>query len=61
MKKILFLDIDGVLNITCNYFDEFGCTFEKPFVDNLAWIIEQTGAKIVISSSWRMDGIHRFF
>lgn len=57
MNKIIFLDIDGVLNVYCEDKDEYGCTFHKHFEDNLKWIIDQTSAKIVISSSWRMDGL----
>jgi hypothetical protein len=56
-NKIIFLDIDGVLNVYCESRDEFGCTFHKHFEDNLRYIIEQTGAKIVISSTWRMSGL----
>ena len=55
--KIIFLDIDGVLNVYCESRDEFGCTFHKHFEDNLRWIIDQTGAKIVISSTWRDSGL----
>jgi hypothetical protein len=55
--KIIFLDIDGVLNVYCEGRDQFGCTFHSNFVDNLRNIIEQTGAKIVISSTWRSDGL----
>lgn len=55
--KIIFLDIDGVLNVYCEGRDVFGCTFHKHFEDNLRWIIEQTGAKIVISSTWRYSGL----
>lgn len=55
--KIIFLDIDGVLNVYCEGRDEYGCTFHKHFEDNLRWIINETGAKIVISSTWRMDGL----
>ncbi len=54
--KVIFLDIDGVLNIYCQDRDKFGCTFHDHLVDNLESIIEKTGAKIVISSSWRLDG-----
>ena len=57
MKKIIFLDIDGVLNVYCQGRDVFGCTFHKHFEDNLRLIIEQTGAKIVISSTWRYSGL----
>jgi len=55
--KIIFLDIDGVLNVIPQEYDEFGGLFHEKFVDNLRWIIEQTNAKIVISSTWRHDGL----
>jgi hypothetical protein len=57
IDKVIFLDIDGVLNVYCQGRDEYGCTFHKHFEDNLKWIIEETEAKIVISSSWRLSGI----
>lgn len=55
--KIFFLDIDGVLNVIPQGFDEFGGIFHSRFVDNLAHVIEVTGAKIVVSSSWRLSGL----
>ncbi len=57
-SKIIFLDIDGVLNVIGQGHDEFGQLFHKHFEDNLRWIIDQTGAKIVISSSWRGSGLN---
>jgi hypothetical protein len=61
MKKIIFLDIDGVLNVYgspyCGTRDEFGDCFHKHFVDNLKFVIDNTGAEIVISSTWRMSGL----
>lgn len=54
--KVIFLDIDGVLNIISQGHDEFGSIFHSHLVDNLKYLIEQTGAKIVISSSWRLNG-----
>ena len=57
MNKIIFLDIDGVLNMLSKQSDQYGALFEKRYVDNLAEIVEKTGAKIVISSSWRTLGI----
>jgi len=59
MVKILFLDIDGVLNIVSidEGRDQYGQIFHKHFVDNLQWIIEQTDAKIVISSDWKSSGL----
>ena len=55
--KIIFLDIDGVLNVISQGHDEYGSIFHSHFVDNLKHIIDQTNAKIVISSSWRKNGL----
>jgi len=55
--KILFLDIDGVLNIDNQERDCYGHLFHKDFVENLRQIIYVTGAFIVISSSWRKSGL----
>lgn len=57
MDKIIFLDIDGVLNVIPQGRDRFGAIFHKEFVENLQWIIDNTQAKIVISSTWRMSGL----
>lgn len=65
MKKVIFLDIDGVLNTKDWHsrmtkdtpHDEFGFTFEPIAVSNLAHIIDDTGAVIVISSSWKFHGV----
>lgn len=67
MDKFIFLDIDGVLN-TANYqswrqfwgreiSDNVGHLFAPSAVRNLERIIKYTGAKIVLSSSWRLDGL----
>ena len=55
--KIIFLDIDGVLNVIGQGHDEYGQLFHKHFEDNLKRIIDETSAKIVISSSWRKAGL----
>lgn len=47
--RIIFLDIDGVLNSWASYYK---ITTEK--LQLLNKLIEDTGAKIVISSSWRV-------
>ena len=64
--KVVFLDIDGVLN-SKNFIDAGGCTKKTKFpsyvsmfidchaVALLKEIVDKTGAKIVISSSWRVD------
>ena len=73
MKKILFLDIDGVLNTGRGIKkmseihapkDSFGYDFDPDAVANLRRIIEATGAEIVISSSWKgygLDGLHELW
>lgn len=54
--KIIFLDFDGVLNVCYPHRDKFGSLFHPHFELNLKRLIEETGAKIVISSSWRNNG-----
>jgi hypothetical protein len=61
--KIIFLDVDGVLN-SSNFFRESRkktydtSNLDKKAVEVLNTIIELTGAKVVISSTWR---VHDFF
>lgn len=57
--KVIFLDIDGVLNVIPQGRDAYGGIFHPEFVDNLERIIDETGAKIVISSSWRHSGLQK--
>ena len=68
-ERYLFLDFDGVLN-TMEYQtvlqwkgdprkDMYGTLFDPCAIENLDLIIEHTAAKIIISSSWRLDGIKR--
>ena len=48
MQKIIFLDFDGVITTMASRYklDQYKC-------DLLQQIIDRTGAKIVVSSSWR--------
>jgi hypothetical protein len=55
--KIIFLDIDGVLNLRRRGRDKYGSLFHTPWVENLRKIVDATGAKIVISSTWRSAGV----
>ena len=48
-QKVIFLDIDGVLNT-----DSGGPKIEEQFVNRLAHIVLETGAEIILSSSWRL-------
>jgi hypothetical protein len=61
--KIIFLDIDGVLNCEdaykngfCRKNDEYGQDFYPPSSNLLNQLIEETGAKVVVSSTWRHSG-----
>jgi hypothetical protein len=67
--KIIFLDIDGVLNHERFYKERFEKRYEEgaiahPYseidpecITNLNKLIEETGAKVVISSTWRHSGL----
>jgi len=67
--KIIFLDIDGVLNHDKFYKERFKKRYEEgaishPYseidpdsVANLNILIKDTDAKVVLSSTWRHDGI----
>lgn len=55
--KVIFLDIDGVLNVHLPERDQYGSLFHVQFECNLKHIIDETNAKIVISSSWRHSGL----
>ncbi len=63
--KIIFLDFDGVMDT--EYYDyilseagkpisdEYGLLFDPECVKNLNYIIDNTGADIVVSSTWKDD------
>ncbi len=67
MKKYIFLDFDGVLNSENNFSklqqqglpfaDMYGYLFDSSAVECLRKIIEQTNAEIVVSSTWRIEGL----
>jgi len=72
MKKIIFLDFDGVLQIDnhsnpwqgdANLLegyddrDEYGLLFDYDCTERLQQLIEATDAEVVISSSWRHLGL----
>jgi hypothetical protein len=52
---VIALDVDGVLNTAESRKKRHDMAPE--LVRNLAYICEQTDAKIVVSSSWRISGI----
>lgn len=57
MNKLLFLDVDGVLNCqsdwTGPHADNFA-TLDPAKCDRLAKIVRETGATVVLSSTWRL-------
>ena len=69
--KIIFLDFDGVMDTA--YYDhvlhkegkpgndKYGTIFDPYCVQNLKRIIDETGAKIVVSSSWKYDMSYKAF
>lgn len=56
--KVIFLDIDGVLNcaLTPNP-RKFPYIIDKRLLAKLKGLLKRTGAKVVLSSSWRIDPI----
>jgi len=64
MTKLIFLDVDGVLNNQIHYRSDYFqknrdhedhdfFQFDPECVGSLNYITDKTGAKIVVSSSWR--------
>ena len=60
--KVIFLDIDGVLNYMDFWYKrrlefektgKFGPSFDEEKIKILSEIVSETGAKIVLSSTWR--------
>ena len=63
MSNIIFLDVDGVLNSINNLIEVYNKTkkphsgydypFDEKCLKNLQTLVEQTKAKLVITSTWR--------
>jgi len=66
--KVIFLDVDGVLNANCDFggrskpnpyisteLGERYCGICKSHVKSLKELVDKTGAKIVLVSSWKRD------
>lgn len=62
--KVIFLDIDGVLNSiesfekTKKQYPNSEIRYDNPHPDHIQWlnkIVDETGAKVVISSTWRSE------
>lgn len=63
MNTIVFLDIDGVLNSSRFFYDNNPLPMGRPgaidpdAVRRLNQIVDATGAKVVLSTSWRTQGV----
>lgn len=65
MTNIIFLDFDGVLNTTRYRYemaqkdirpcDQYGFLFDPEAIENLKSIIDSTGAKVCVTSSWAWE------
>ena len=62
INKYLFLDVDGVLNSVSWYREEWSKNhaypqgdFDPKCVELVNRIVEETGCKVVVSSSWRTE------
>ena len=53
MKKVIFLDVDGVLNSDSTLYEDI--SLEDDLISNLKELVDKTGAKIILSSSWRLS------
>jgi len=49
--KVIFLDFDGVITIPPKW------NIQADLIKNVKKIVDETGAKIVVSSSWRMNTV----
>ena len=65
--KIIFLDVDGVLNTSNNILKEYKndndttssrIHLDRDCVNNLKEIVDRTNAQLVLSSSWRKSGFY---
>jgi len=61
INKIIFLDVDFVLNTRKSLTKDGLFSLDKECLNNLFYIIEKTGAKIVLSSTWRLYNEHKKF
>lgn len=58
MAKVLFLDVDGVLNCTKTFTGPLAEHLDIQCLNSLARIVEETGCLVVLSSTWRRFDFH---
>jgi len=57
MNKLIFLDVDGVLNCEADWDGPHGDSFstlDPEKCDQLARVVRETGATVILSSTWRL-------
>lgn len=53
VMKVIFLDVDGVLN-SAGLLYHYGFDYlDEDMVSLFSWVVERTGSEVVLSSSWR--------
>ena len=58
-EKVLFLDVDGVLNTSSLISKEGVFAVGEVFLNRLATIVYETNVELVLSSSWRLFPDHK--
>jgi hypothetical protein len=59
--KVIFLDIDGVLNCSKTRNPrKFPYVVDRRLLTRLQKLLDRTGAKVVLTSSWRLDPVGLF-
>lgn len=53
--KLIFLDVDGVLNKSSSPHEVGHGSIDKKMVERFNKILDETAAGVVLSSSWRLD------
>lgn len=57
--KVIFLDVDGVLNNSILLY-HYGSDFiDEEMTALFAQVVKSTGAKVVLSSSWRLEEVSK--
>lgn len=57
--KVIFLDVDGVLN-SAGLLYHYGFDYlDEDMVSLFCRVVKETGAEVVLSSSWRLNGRSR--
>lgn len=52
--RIIFLDVDGVLNTAASFERRHGDVVDPACVARFNRLIDETGARVVLSSTWRL-------